>query len=456
MPEASGAQAAAAGAPAGVSQAPAVAPVPQAGPAQEKKEEQKQGAERQERRELKPIPEKKEAGPKRPALPGVVTARGDDIPELHPVRGADGRFVSREDKEAAFEAEMRAEKDADDGIAPAEKKDGGEDGKAPAPEAGKDGKPPLPEGQKPADGIEFGGKKYKTEGEALQAARSLHGMFRSLNTEKQRLTEERNYGYQSGNAWKAEHDRVKAELDALKQGKPAPAVQGAQVGAGVAGSGEVATDQLPDTNALLSDIDMDAFEAIAVQGGLPKAGQYLASELLRVVTQKILPVYDNRLKTSLQPFQAERDQVRQAQEVDQLINSLSGLRTAAGEVAFPELSDHKALAEIGDFWRASGLPREAAMTHQGLMAAIGLYRMSRGFIPAEGAPNLNPPGAPAAAVELPASGPAASVPAESVGPTPANAGRSNHSPQTQRLLNALDKTNLVDPKLGFARRPASR
>lgn len=439
--------------PGGGGQSPTAATLPSAGQPAAKGPEKIGGAgaveepKPKEPKQIKPITR----------LPGVITRGGDDLPELTKNRDASGRFLPKDGAKEAegdeelspIEREMREERAREKGEAPAK--------------PGADGKPPLPAGAKPAaDGaekpIEFGGRRYKTHDEALQAARSLHGMFKPMQTELTRTKEEKEYGYKAANAWMEKAQALEAELNAVRGGKPAPQAGRAGAGASAAaatGAGE--GDELPSLETLINGIDTDAFEAIATHkdGGLPQAAKYLVGEILRVVNEQVLPARDKRWEKALTPFQEAQITAQRGKEADQLVEQVASLKLGNGQDAFPELKDTGKLVEIGDAWARSGLPPEAILTPQGLISAVGLYRTLQTFHPTEAAPNGNPAPSGDAEEEAqilnpPASGAAASVGAEPSGVMPPNAGRSNLSPASQRLLNALDKTNLVDRSLGFA------
>lgn len=386
----------------------------------------------QQERKIKPIPPpKKGTG----SLPGVHARGGDDF-----VAGLDrderGRFAKKAESTPFEDAEQEAPE-------PKEQKAGTADKPAEAP------KPP--EAPAPTTGpVKFLGKDYKTLGEVEQVHRSLQGQFRSL-------TEERNYGYQQANGWKAHADRLQAEVESLK----------AQLGGGVqAGQakGRTASPGQPaqglSVDEILGDIDTDAFETIAAEGGLPQAGKYLIAETLKAVMEKVVPTlraelsgqFDNRIK----PFEETAQEAQMRSGVDQVIDSVKALQTHDGQLAFPELADGATLQEIGEIWRDAGLPPEHALTTKGLISAVALYRLYKGL------PDPSAPATPSAvptttpkreAVESPAPGSAASLSDSRSSGRPPSAGRSQLDARLSEMLSGFNEADLAaETNLGFQRR----
>ncbi len=376
-----------------------------------------------------PIPPKaeKSKGSVRPVLPGVVSNEegAELIPDI---------FGKKRNERGQF---RKAEEEARAQVAAAQ-----EEGSAPgevAPE-----KPELPAGEVEAPEVKakfkFAGKEYETAEQAEQAHKSLQGMFKPLETAKKQAEADRDYGYQAATAWQKEHDRVAAENAELKaqlgRGGKAPSqnLGGGEVKAPTAGD--------LDLDSMVNGIDTDAFEALAVSHGLPMAGKYLAGQVLKGVMEKIVPALKAEYQSALAPFQSEASTRQAVQQADQVINSVASLRTSGGDVAFPELHDAAKIAEVGKFWRESGLPIEHAMTAQGLITAISLYRTMNGF--------AAPPAVTTPEPDAPVPGPAATISADGRG-APPNAGRSHLSPAVQRFMTSFGKTDVVDKTLGFAR-----
>lgn len=402
------------------------------------------GQEGREPVKIKPIPPpKKGTG----SLPGVHARGADDF-----VAGLDrderGRFAKKAES-APFE-------DSDPGESEAPVK-AAKEGDKPAEAA----KPPAAPGTPNPDApVKFLGKEYKGGlSEVEQVHRSLQGQFRTLSEEKRSLTEERNYGYQQANGWKAHADRLQAENEALKA-RLGGGVQAGQVDG--RSSAKQPSTGAPSVDDILNEIDTDTFETTAAEGGLPLAGKYLVGETLKVVLEKIIPHVRNELKSEfdsrIKPFEDTHQEAQMQSGVDQVIDSVKRLQTHDGGLAFPELADGNTLQEIGEIWRDAGLPPEHALTAKGLISAVALYRLYKG-LPDPGAASTTPqPAVPTPtpgreAVAAPAPGSAASLAdSRSTGRPPSN-GRSNLDPRLREMLSGFNEGDLVaETNLGFQRR----
>lgn len=403
---------------------------------------------------------------------------GDEFPDLmaearapRRPKGPDGKFLS--------DAEIAAQSGQRTGAPP---KPGEEAGKSAEGEAGKtnEGAPPqTPEQQAAAAAagkVKFLGKDL-TVPEIEQQHKTLQGNFRTV-------TSERDEAWKAGWAWKDAHDKVAAELAALKGSGGAGAgasASGVTAATGAAGSA-AATGQpagasgsaagLPSVDELVAGIDGAAFEALAATKGVPFAVQFLAGEILKTVTDKMLPALEAKQAEQLRPVLSENERVAAIRQAGTIIEQVAALRLPDGSEAFPELKDGDTLQAIGEVARAYGLDQKEVMgTHRGLMAAVGLYRtiaprpQPAGAAPAGGGNGAgNGAGAGnGSPAQTPAPGPAASLPA-SAGSF--NGGQSEgggrmiasrtYTPEQQRLINALEQAELTSktPKgvdLGFAR-----
>lgn len=391
-----------------------------------------------EARPIRPIPPgvRPGEGGRKPIirLPGVFTHEdgAEHIPSIRP-RGPDGRFAAG-DKPAAPEGANPADKPADKPTLPGEEQ----------PDAA------------PKAAVKFLGKEYKDIAEVEQLHRTLQGQHRAQLDSLRRITDERDYGYRAANAWIEVANQLKAELEQLKGGKSAPTGQATSPSPT---SGASAQPQSGDFNLdeALKSIDTDAFEMIAVnpQGGLPAAARYLIGEVLRVVNEGMLPRIMSQVNQRFQPIEAGAENQAIAVQQQQVFDMVASLKDYDGNVAFPELADEKAVEQIGKLWgkaqKRLGFSDQAIVeqltTPEGLIQALSLYRTMNGFIkqPAATVPSAAP------AHAAPAPGAAASVSADPAGTVPRNGGRLEGSPETARLLRALDQTELRDPVLGFAR-----
>jgi len=317
---------------------------------------------------------------------------------------------------------------------------------------GEASRPDLPAGETPPPAkVKFLGKEYNSLADVEQVHRTLQGVHRQQLEERRKLSEERDYGYQSGNAWKAKYDELVAQVHGGQTpGQNAqPAASQRQPVASPAASGV-------DFNVeeAMSDIDMNAFEMIAShpRGGLPNAGKYLVAETLRVVTEKLVPSIMAQMNRRLEPVETtEQSRAAQEHQLGQF-EMVAGMMTMDGDVAFPELGDAGVLEEIGELWGRAHRddPERAQLRNaQDIIQALSLYRTMKGFVRRPQSQSI--PAGDLPLVPQPAPGAAASLEAEPQGLTPSNGGRATGSPQDRRLIAALDKVELVDPILGFRR-----
>jgi len=306
--------------------------------------------------------------------------------------------------------------------------------------------PPTPEAGKQEAGFSFAGKSFKSQAEAEQRHKSLEGMFKPMETRAAQAEKDRDEGYRVGHGWMQYARGLEAEVAQLKGGAQA------QVGA----SGKQAASpasSMPTVDAILENIDADTFEQILVQGGAAQAAKFLAAEILGAVNDKMLPAVKASVDQALTPYQEAEAGREWASAMEASLEQLVSLRDPSGNPAFPELTDGAVVQEIGEMWASHGLPAEQALTGQGMITAIGLYRLMKGF--------AGPPETPAAAVPVspmptPAPGPAASLSQEPGKGLPANAGRSSLTPLQQQFHHAFDSVALVDTDLGFTPRPGYR
>jgi hypothetical protein len=389
------------------------------------------GDEASKPRRIKPIPPHKGSG----ELPGVHPRGAEDFVDMLG-RDERGRFTKKAES-TPFEGEG--------GDRPADGPDDKGDVAAKKPEAAP-ADPSVKPPAAPSGEITFLGKKT-TVAAVEQTHKSLQGQFRSL-------TDERNYGYQQANGWKDAHDRVKAELDAIKASQPGGgAVQG-KAGAVPQGSNAQPAASGLNVDGILEDIDTDAFETVVAEGGLPAAAKFIAGETLKAVLEKVVPQIRSELQgefnNRLQPFESREQESQQESSASQLIKSVGSLVTHSGEPAFPELSDPEAVPEIGRIWREAGLPPDMVLSPQGLIMAVSLYRTYKG-LPEPGAqPASTTPSTPKART-APAPGSAASLP-DTGASRPPSSGRANLDPKMAELLSGFNTEDLlVESQLGFRR-----
>jgi len=383
--------------------------------------------------DAEPAIERSEPPPpsRRQVLPGVIIGADDpDVPIL-PTRGPDGKFISPSAAKADYDADI----DEAEGVEPP--------------------RPALPAPPPGTGKISFLGKEYNSIAEIEQVHRSLQGMHDPIARKLAQAEKDRDHGYMAGNLWHQEYEKVKAELDEVRSGRPASTNVTAPSSAPTKAGTPAAADGSLDLDSLVDGIDYDAFEMIAhdPQGGTRVAGKYLARQMLNTVVSQIVPSIKAEIMKSLmptlQPLQMTQEETAAANAIGTIIEAVASYTDLEGKPAFPELNDPATLREIGITWRESGLPVEHAKTAQGLISAIGLYRMMKalpdGAAPRPPQPTVQP-------------GPGASALAESDGGANPRMGAlsnpredSNLPADVRAIRRSLDDaTPLYDRTLGFA------
>lgn len=234
---------------------------------------------------------------------------------------------------------------------------------------------------------------------------------------------------ESARAWKAEADRLKAELDGR-------AAQPATTGAAKPQAASTAPDAAPATEADSVDWELYAeVKKLANQSGEPwKAEQWLIEQVRKGERARVEKLLDEKFA----PITEAQAKLQQSKKAVALFADLANYTLDDGSPAFPELSDENAAREIGSLWVQMGLPPEAALTPQGALAAIATYRMrSRS--------QARPASAPAPASALPPPpGPADTHAAADLSdgkPMPMSAGDGTTSPEAARIIAGLRAVN---------------
>jgi hypothetical protein len=221
--------------------------------------------------------------------------------------------------------------------------------------------PPKPA----ADKIKFAGEEWDSNDAIEQNFKSLRGTFKPVAGLARhlggmdRIVPKFTEAAESARGWKAEHDRVKAELDAIRTGAT-PATPAADPAAAEADS-----------------IDWELYaevQKLAADSGEPwKAEQWLIEQVRKADRAHVTKLLDERFA----PLTAAQAKMQTAAKTEALFESLTQYTNDDGSPAFPELNDESAAYEIGRTWASLGLPAEAALSAQGAIAAIAVYRMRR-------------------------------------------------------------------------------
>lgn len=226
-------------------------------------------------------------------------------------------------------------------------------------------------GDEPATGkYKFGGEEFESQEAAEQNFRSLRGQYRPIQSLARslggvdKIVPHLGQAAESARGWHAEAQRLLAENEALRNGT-APART----------SAPTAPDAAPDAS---ESVDWELYAEIkklATDSGEPwKADQWLTERQDAIVQARVQRILNERL----QPLADSDARNAVAGQTETLFSSLAGYTNTDGSVAFPELHDEKAAYEVGRMWASMGLPPEAALTPQGAIAAIAIYRMGKG------------------------------------------------------------------------------
>lgn len=392
---------------------PAASPSPSAGPSEVTKpasQEPAQGPQAEPQTVQETVPDKPKSKPGDIDLPGVV--RADDVREDDEIVKA----LGEEDRKSR----TLPERDPDTGRF-----------KAKQPDLPEGFEPPADE-KPPSQKFKFLGKEYDSVEQVEQMHRTLQGMHKSKDKQVAEAEAARQEWAVAVDAWKAEAAKLAARVAELEN-------QGGR------GEGGVSPDAGDD--AILKKVDMDAFEYLVRNGTVAQAGQYLVSEVMKLVREDVLPGVVQQFESQIAPFQQTAEQNRKVETMTQVTTQLADFKTLDGKVAFPELRDTTALYEIGRIWASEGHDPDALLDAKGLMSAVALYRLYNS-LPA--GPPEEPTTPPAPQVVAP--GPAASVAADpGTGRQPVGR-RSPMGPGLAAVVAALNSGDMIDPNLGFARR----
>ena len=241
---------------------------------------------------------------------------------------------------------------------------------SPAPSVGEHTLEPASADPATPEPFEFAGEKYASREAAEQNFKSLRGQHKPiLALAKQvggvdKIAPTFASAAESARGWKAEADRLRAELAGRQPAQPAVATP-------------PTTTQPTKTADDVADVDWELYaevKKLATERNEPwKAEQWLITQVRKLDQQRIDKMLDERDA----PQKAQRARDAQAAQTETLFASLADYTHEDGSPAFPELSDEAAAFEVGRMWASLGLPPAHALTPQGAIAAIALYRMSR-------------------------------------------------------------------------------
>lgn len=238
--------------------------------------------------------------------------------------------------------------------------------------------------------FQFGGEEFESQEAAEQNFRSLRGQFKPLQAlakdlgGMERILPTLKSAADSARSWQAEAQRLQAELAAVRAAPAAaPSPSTPTAPAPDAADPSAAQDTQPSTE----DVDWELYaeiKRVATESGEPwKAEQWLINETRRIEQSKVEKLLDERLA----PFREAQAREAVLSQTETLWSSLAEyVNTADGSPAFPELQDSESAFKIGRTWAQMGLPPEFALTPNGAIAAIALYRMMSAAGASQGSP----------------------------------------------------------------------
>lgn len=317
----------------------------------------------------------------------------------------------------------------------------GTEGAPPAEEhTGESDQPP------PKPKVKFLGEDFDSMEAVEQNVKSLRGQFKPLQQKAAQADQFRaqlGQAAESARAWKAEAERLQAELQGRGGSQPEPATKGD-------GPDDAADGDVPGVDwELYAEIKRLADE----KGEGWRAEQWLHEQNEKIIQARVQKMLDERFE----PVQQHAEKAALAEHTERLFGNLATYTNSDGSPAFPELSDERAAYEIGRMWASLGLPREAALSPQGAVAAIAMYRMAKavsqgkpaatvpatGVVPEPAAPTPAAPTDTSAAAGLDDGRPSVARPGAGVGKGP--------SAEAAAILQGLRsaRSNPLRAKLGF-------
>lgn len=237
---------------------------------------------------------------------------------------------------------------------------------APSPATADTGEYPPQPGQPQSAKFKIAGEEHASQEVFEQQYKSLKGQYRPLQSLArslggiEKIAPTLQSAAESARGWKAEADRLTAEL-ASRSGQPA------------------ASPTAPEVEASEpADVDWELYAEIkrlATEKGEPhKAEQWLIAETRRLDQARYEKLLDDRFA----PIADAEERAAVEGQTKALFDDLATYVNGDGSVAYPELHDEQASYAIGRMWASLGLPPEAALTPQGAIAAIAIYRMAQG------------------------------------------------------------------------------
>lgn len=390
---------------------------------------------------IRPIPDK----PRGQSLPGVWTQRGDPQDEI----------IERKRKERAEAAKAKPAEGSDAGADKTVAQTKEETAKASAPP--KPAATPVPESepftQEHLDALEA---EDADPEKVKHALKTLKGMHKAVLKAKEEARQTRTKAIDLANQWKAEAERVTAELEQARRGGAAPGSATPQPTAEGAGKGAAAA---PDPAAkLLEAIPLDTFEAIAEKHGQGVALTWALQKAQDLTRAEFQAMLDQRLAPVEQTAQVSA-------QVKRVVDTFKGVAEIRDPVSqdyfYPELHDPELLDRVMHVWKELRLPDEVAYSPKGVHTAVIIVRDALGRIGVQVAPTktANPPATPTPNPEVDkvATALAASLNRQNSGQVLDGHSAAISRPNGEVTADMVIRREIlaaqpINPKLGFGRR----
>lgn len=294
-----------------------------------------------------------------------------------------------------------------------------------------EGEHSKPQGEPQPAKFKIAGEEYDSQEAFEQHFKSLRGNFKPLQSLAKSLggvdkvVPQFAAAAESARGWKAEAERLRAELDARQPVAPAASQ--------------------PSPEAASDGIDWELYAEVnklATEAGEPhRAQQWLIEQVQKAERTR----YEGLLDQRLAPFTQAQQKAGVYAQAAELFGNLRDYELPDGSSAFPELGDPEAASEIGQHWASLG----GRLEPQWAVAAIGLYRMNKALgsqaSPAAQAPST----APSIVPPLPTDAHAAATLSDGR-PIVASVGANgSQSAEAARILAGLRSVNGNRAALGF-------
>lgn len=381
----------------------------------------------------KPLPRLPGVEPDPEDDPSAFLPRPPDARTAAPQRGPDGRFLPADP--------------ARTGTPPASDADTAVEGTGPHPQEPDQGR---------AEKFKFGDVEFDSREAAEQNFKSLRGQYRPLMQIAReyggvdkipavlgRAVESARGWHQHAQALEGQIQHLMAELEAVRSGKPVPPAGRTQP------QTQNAAAPAPDAEA--AEVDWGLFAEISKlaneQGEPHKAIEWLMQQNSQVMQSRL----ERLLAQHLAPLLAQQQQSAQTEQIlaqtETLFGNLAEYTLDDGSPAFPELNSEDTAHEVGVTWANLGLDPEAALTPQGAIAAVAVYRMAKaaqsGAMPGQVTPTTPASPAPQGAAPSPTLTDALAAAGMDGGrPTTVTAGSDgSQSAEAARILAGLASAN---------------